>query len=65
MSNYIGEELRRLVSARSKGLCEYCLIHSDDTFFGCEVDHIISRGVPLALPVLCVVQPDETSTSFV
>ncbi len=24
-------------------LCEYCLIHEDDTFFGCEVDHIISQ----------------------
>ena len=23
-------------------LCEYCLIHEDDTVFGCEVDHIIS-----------------------
>ncbi|MBU4270861.1 MAG: HNH endonuclease [Planctomycetes bacterium] len=43
MSSYIGEELRRLVSARAEGLCEYCLIHSDDTFFGCEVDHVISR----------------------
>ncbi len=43
MSNYIGEELRRLVSARAEGLCEYCLIHADDTFFGCEVDHVISR----------------------
>jgi hypothetical protein len=24
-------------------LCEYCLIHEEDTFFGCEVDHIISQ----------------------
>lgn len=22
--------------------CEYCLIHEDETFFGCQVDHIIS-----------------------
>ncbi len=43
MSSYIGKELRRLVLARAEGLCEYCLIHSDDTFFGCEVDHIVSR----------------------
>ncbi len=42
MGSYVGEELRRLVSARAEGLCEYCLIHSDDTFFGCEVDHIVS-----------------------
>lgn len=24
-------------------LCEYCLLHEEDTFFGCEVDHIISE----------------------
>ena len=23
-------------------LCEYCLMHEDDMYFGCEVDHIIS-----------------------
>jgi hypothetical protein len=40
---YISAELRRLVVARADGLCEYCLIHSDDTFFGCEVDHIQSE----------------------
>ena len=39
---YMSESLRRLVTSRSGGLCEYCLIHEDDTFFGCEVDHIIS-----------------------
>src|SRR5947209_20629554 len=43
MSSYIGAELRRLVAARANYRCEYCLIHEDDTFFGCEVDHIISR----------------------
>jgi len=31
-----------LVAARAKRVCEYCLIHEDDTFFGCEVDHVIS-----------------------
>ncbi len=40
---YIGAELRRLVVARSAGLCEYCLIAEVDTFFGCEADHIISE----------------------
>ena len=40
---YIPAELRRLVLARAYGLCEYCLIHGDDTFFGCEVDHVISE----------------------
>ena len=39
---YISAELRRLVVARAEGLCEYCLIAGEDTFYGCEVDHIIS-----------------------
>ncbi|MCZ7644808.1 MAG: HNH endonuclease [Planctomycetota bacterium] len=39
----IGAEVRRLVAARARGLCEYCLIHELDTFFGCEIDHIVSR----------------------
>jgi hypothetical protein len=43
MSDSISEEIRRLVIARAEGLCEYCLLHVDDTYFGCEVDHIISR----------------------
>jgi hypothetical protein len=43
MIDRISEDLRRLVSRRAAALCEYCLIHADDTFFGCEVDHIISR----------------------
>jgi hypothetical protein len=42
MRSYVGEELRRLVAARAEHVCEYCLIHEDDTFLGCEVDHIIS-----------------------
>jgi HNH endonuclease len=40
---YIPVELRRLVVLRAERRCEYCLIHEDDTFFGCEVDHIISE----------------------
>ncbi len=39
---YISEQLRRLVANRANNLCEYCLIHEDDTFFSCQVDHIIS-----------------------
>jgi len=42
-TSYISAELRRLVFARAERLCEYCLIHADDTFFGCEVDHIVSE----------------------
>jgi len=40
---YIPTELRRLVVVRAGGFCEYCLIYEDDTFFGCEVDHIVSE----------------------
>jgi hypothetical protein len=40
---YIGAELRRLVIFRADRLCEYCLIHEEDTFLGCEVDHVISE----------------------
>src|ERR1700686_87332 len=42
MSSYVSDELRRLVANRAERLGEYCLIHEDDTFFGCEVDHIVS-----------------------
>lgn len=42
-TTYINAELRRLVIARADNLCEYCLIHENDTYFGCEVDHIISE----------------------
>lgn len=39
----IASGLRRLVADRADHLCEYCLIHEEDTFFGCEVDHVISE----------------------
>jgi HNH endonuclease len=42
MPSYVNEELRRLVARRAEHLCEYCLIYEEDTFYGCEVDHIIS-----------------------
>lgn len=40
---YIAADLPRLVVARAEGICEYCLIAEDDTFYGCEADHIISE----------------------
>jgi hypothetical protein len=43
MSSYVSAELRRAVESRASGLCEYCLIHESDTFFGCQVDHVISE----------------------
>jgi 5-methylcytosine-specific restriction endonuclease McrA len=42
MASPVSDQLRRLVEARAARICEYCLIHEDDTFFGCEVDHVIS-----------------------
>ncbi|MBD2325654.1 HNH endonuclease signature motif containing protein [Alkalinema sp. FACHB-956] len=39
---YISQEIRQLVINRADRLCEYCLIHSDDTVLGCSIDHIIS-----------------------
>ena len=42
-TTYVSAELRRIVVARAQGICEYCLIHEDDTFFGCQVDHISSE----------------------
>lgn len=42
MSSYVSNDLRELVAERAGCLCEYCLIHEDDTHFGCQVDHIIS-----------------------
>lgn len=43
MSGYVPAHLRRRVTERAGGLCEYCLIHRDDTFFGCEIEHVISE----------------------
>lgn len=42
MSRYISPEVRQKVATRADFLCEYCLIAEEDTFFGCEVEHIIS-----------------------
>ncbi|HEX8921153.1 MAG TPA: HNH endonuclease signature motif containing protein, partial [Pyrinomonadaceae bacterium] len=42
MAERISSELRRLIAARANYLCEYCLVAEEDTYFGCEVDHIIS-----------------------
>ena len=42
MARWISAELRQTVANRAKQLCEYCLVAEADTFYGCEVDHIIS-----------------------
>jgi 5-methylcytosine-specific restriction endonuclease McrA len=54
---YIPAETRRLVISRAGRRCEYCLIHEDDTYFGCEVDHVISEkhgGLTAAENLACV-----------
>lgn len=43
MSSYVPAALRRFVAERAQRLCEYCLIHEDDTFLGCEIEHVISE----------------------
>lgn len=39
----VSPRLRRLVTQRAHGVCEYCLIHQEDAYFSFHVDHIISR----------------------
>lgn len=43
MASDVNDTLRRQVAERAYHVCEYCLIHEDDTFWGCQVDHIVSR----------------------
>ena len=56
MSSYVSAELRRAVEERAGGACEYCLIHQRDTYFGCQVDHIIAEkhGGPTELDNLAL-----------
>ena len=42
MSRDISENLREAVENRAEGLCEYCRIAIEDTYFGGEIDHIIN-----------------------
>lgn len=42
MARWISAELRQAIAHRANLLCEYCVIAEADTFYGCEVDHIIS-----------------------
>ena len=43
MTSYVGATLRRLVEARARSSCEYCLVHESDTYLGCQVDHVVSE----------------------
>ena len=42
MARWISDQLRQTIADRANLLCEYCLIAEGDTFYGCEVDHIMS-----------------------
>jgi len=42
MARWISADLRQKVAQRANQLCEYCLITEADSFYGCEVDHIVS-----------------------
>lgn len=42
MPRWISYELRHAIAERANLLCEYCLVAEADTFYGCEIDHIIS-----------------------
>jgi hypothetical protein len=59
MTSAVPTELRRLVAERAGFACEYCGIHESLTYFGCQVDHIISakhggRTEPDNLCLACV-----------
>jgi len=43
VSDSIPAALRRSVVRRARSLCEYCLVHQEDTHFTFQIDHIISR----------------------
>lgn len=43
MTSYVSAHLRHHVVARANRLCEYCLIHEDDTYLGCHIEHIIAE----------------------
>jgi len=43
MKNKGHSGLRQQVAERAYHVCEYCLIHEDDVFWGFETDHVISR----------------------
>lgn len=60
MSRYIAEQLRQEVLIRAEGICEYCLIAIEGTYFGGEIDHIISLkhgGSSLAENLALTCQP--------
>jgi len=60
MSRYVSENLRAEIELRANGFCEYCRIAIEDTYFGGEVDHIISlkhRGQTVSENLALACQP--------
>ena len=37
MASDVSERLRQEVAERAYHVCEYCLVHEGDTFWGCQV----------------------------
>lgn len=64
MSRYISENLRAEVELLANGFCEYCRIAIEDTYFGGEIDHIISikhRGLTESENLALACQPCNRS----
>ncbi|MCB0517712.1 MAG: HNH endonuclease [Lewinellaceae bacterium] len=38
---YIPDAWRKLVAERAFRLCEYCLVHEEDTILTCPIDHVV------------------------
>ncbi len=58
MSRYVSEALRKLVTGRALHRCEYCRIHSENSFFTFHIEHIVSlkhggKTVPDNLALAC------------
>lgn len=43
MRSYIPKPVREQAAKRAGHCCEYCKISDQDTYFGFEVDHVVSR----------------------
>jgi HNH endonuclease len=42
MSVYIAASVKKLVSQRANGACEYCLMHQDFSIYSHEIDHVVA-----------------------
>jgi len=62
MPSYVSADLRRLVESRTNHLCEYCLIHEDDTYLGLNVMPKDPSGDALHLAVSSVHRVDVQLT---